>query len=83
MTAGPITGAPRTFALVRDEDVTGMSGTGTVAHGVQFADGTTVIRWVGERPSTVIWEDVEHAAFIHGHGGKTRIVWIAEEPTDG
>ena len=70
---------PRPFALCRDQDVTGVSGTGTVAHGVQFADGTTVLRWMGASPSTVVWGSLDDAMKVHGHDGKTRLVWLAAE----
>jgi hypothetical protein len=69
-------GAPRLFALVRDEDVTGISGTGVVAHGVQWPDGTVTIRWcAGEHHSTVVWDSLEAVEKIHGHGGATTIEW--------
>ena len=68
---------PMPFALYREQDVTGVSGSGTVAHGVQFADGTVVLRWLGRNPSTVIWESLEAAMSVHGHDGRTRVVWLA------
>lgn len=70
---------PRPFALYRHQDVTGVSGTGSVAHGVQFADRTVVIRWLGEHPSTVVWASLDDAMKIHGHDGSTRVVWLAAE----
>jgi hypothetical protein len=69
---------PRTFALVRDHDVTGVSGTGSVADGVQWPDGTVSVRWVGPHPSTVFWNSLDDALAVHGHGGHTRIVWDDE-----
>lgn len=66
----------RRFALVRDVDVTGTSGTGVVALGVMFPDGHAVMRWVvGEYRSTVTWESVDAIEAIHGHKGCTRLVW--------
>jgi len=68
--------APRVFHLERDEDDSGISGTGTVAEGVEFSDGTSVIRWiVGDHRSTVVWDSIESVEAIHGHGGATRLVW--------
>ena len=61
----------RTFELVRDVDVSGVSGTGAVAEG----DGTVVLRWRGENPSTVVWPDLSAAVRIHGHDGATRVQW--------
>ena len=45
----------RTFELHRDRDVSGVSGVGVVADGVAFPDGLSVVRWRGERQSTVVW----------------------------
>lgn len=67
----------RAFILQRDEDETGVSGTGVVAEGVEFSDGKVSIRWiVGEFRSTVVWDSIEAVEAIHGHGGKTRIEWL-------
>lgn len=68
---------PQPFGLYRHQDVTGVSGSGTVAYGVQFADGTVVIRWLGENPSTVVWASLDAAMRVHGHDGRTRVVWLA------
>jgi hypothetical protein len=66
----------RTFWMIRDEDVTGVSGTGVVAQGVEFDDKTVVIRWFGEDRSTVVWDSVEAAQRIHGHDGRTRFEFL-------
>lgn len=67
------------FTLVRREDVTGVSGTGVVAEGVLFGDGSAVTRWLsGPYHSTVIWpapNAFEAINKIHGHDGKTVIEW--------
>ncbi len=67
----------KTFELHRDQDITGISGTGVVAEGVEFSDGTVSIRWLsGEFHSTVHWDQGMTAVkAIHGHGGATRVVW--------
>src|SRR5690606_1601983 len=51
----------RTFQLQRDQDISGVSGTGNVADGAQFPDGTVALRWRGERASTVIWDSLDDA----------------------
>jgi hypothetical protein len=66
---------PRRFHLQRHHDVTGASGTGRVADGVLWLDGTATLRWRGDRASTVNWDRIEDAEAIHGHGGHTVIVW--------
>ncbi|MFC8267825.1 hypothetical protein ACFUIZ_19140 [Streptomyces cinereoruber] len=72
--------ASRRFRLQRHTDVTGVSGTGVVADGVLWPDGTASIRWRGDRPSAVFWDDIAHAEAVHGHGGATEIVWDDPEP---
>lgn len=69
-------GKMRRFVLDRIEDPTGMSGTGVVAEGVRFTDGTAVLRWITTLTSTAIYDTVDELIHIHGHGGTTQIVWI-------
>jgi hypothetical protein len=64
----------RTFHLNRVEDETGVSGTGIVAQGVVFDDGTCVLRWLTATPGTTVFADIEALKAVHGHGGKTQIV---------
>jgi hypothetical protein len=71
----------RNFILQRHEDVSGISGVGVVAFGCVFPDGTTVIRWsTAPHASTVIWDDLEMAIAVHGHGGATEFVFLDESP---
>lgn len=71
----------RRFQLHRQVDVTGVSGVGLVADGVLWPDGTASIRWRGERPSIVHWQNgMTDVDAIHGHGGHTQIVWLDREP---
>lgn len=65
----------RRFTLERQEDETGVSGTGSVAEGVQFSDGRCVMRWNGQLSSIAIYNNVEDLIAIHGHGGKTKVEW--------
>lgn len=69
----------RSFTLRRDVDHTGVSGTGTVADGVEFPDGTVAVRWRGEHVSTVVWASLADALHVHGHGGATHVVWATTE----
>lgn len=68
---------PDAFVLQRDEDVTGVSGTGVVAEGVEFTDGTVALRWTSEWPTSVVFHDrgMESVRHVHGHDGRTRIIW--------
>ena len=65
----------RIFELVRHEDVTGLSGTGVIAEGVAFTDGTVVLRWVTEHRSTAIWPSIAAVEAVHGHQGMTEVHW--------
>lgn len=71
---------PRRFVLRRHEDETGVSGTGDVAWGVSFPDGTCVTRWcVTEIRQTCVWLSLEDVNAVHGHNGKTEFVWLDED----
>lgn len=78
--AGPhLVSWPQTFILFRDEDVSGVSGIGKVAEGVVFSDDKVALRWVaGDHRSTVIWDSLESVEKIHGHDGRTRIIFDQE-----
>lgn len=66
----------RRFYLNRDEDVTGVSGTGVVAEGVEWDDGKVCLHWHGKQRSTVVWDDIDAVVVVHGHDGATRLVWV-------
>jgi hypothetical protein len=66
----------RRFELLRDIDVSGVSGTGLVAWGVQFPDGKVATRWNGEIAQTCVWDCIEDVEAIHGHNGATRVKWL-------
>lgn len=68
------------FVLHRDSDPTGISGTGLVAEGCEFEDGTVVLRWAGETPTTVIHVNMASVRRLHLHGGATRIVYQQPVP---
>lgn len=72
----------RRFYLERIEDPTGVSGTGVVAHGVEFGDGSCVLRWLTAFRSTVFYDSIEHVRHIHGHGGSTRVVLLDDVVVD-
>lgn len=61
------------FELHRLEDVSGISGTGIVAQGVVFDDGTCVLRWLTEYRSVAFYENLVTLEKIHLHEGRTRI----------
>ena len=68
--------------MVRNVDVTGASGTGLVAEGVQFPNGRVVICWLTARSSIVVWDSIEDAIAIHGHDGATEFYWLGSAGGD-
>lgn len=66
----------RTFTLQRTVDISGVSGTGVVAEGVEFSDGTAALRWRSGLASTAVYASVEDLVAIHGHHGATTVVWL-------
>jgi hypothetical protein len=68
----------RLFELHRDEDETGVSGVGIVAEGAQFGNGRVALCWLTEHTSVGVYDTMADLEVIHGHGGKTRVVWLDE-----
>ena len=69
----------RRFHLVRDEDLSGVSGTGIVAEGVEFENGKVAICWTTKYHIISAIDNMHTLDRVHGHGGKSRIVWIDAE----
>lgn len=73
---------PRLFVLRRHVDVSGISGTGSVADGVEWPDGTASVRWRGEHPSIVFWDRGRTSVeLVHGHGGATEVLFADQDAT--
>jgi hypothetical protein len=71
----------RRFHLHRDIDTSGVSGTGTVAEGVIFSCGWVALTWVVECygfTGIATYPTIETVETIHGHQGKTKIVYLDE-----
>jgi hypothetical protein len=60
--------------MIRDVDVSGVSGTGHVAEVAVFSDGQTAVHWLGDFPTTTPHVSMKSVEHIHGHGGATRFV---------
>jgi len=65
----------RLFQLVRTEDVSGVSGTGIVAEGVEFGESTCVLYW-RNYGSIGIYDCIEQLIKIHGHDGRATVQWL-------
>lgn len=69
-----------TFVLRRHEDVSGTSGTGVVAEGVVFTDGSCALHWVTKLTSWAVYASVEEMEAIHGHDGRTVVEYAEARP---
>jgi hypothetical protein len=65
----------RNFKLARAVDETGVSGTGNVAEGTIFSSGQVVIKWLTATSSIGFYDNIQALEAIHGHGGKTVVVY--------
>lgn len=61
------------FVLEREDDETGISGTGIIAEGIIWSDGTVAYRWLTDIATTTIADNIETIKHLHGHDGKTKI----------
>jgi hypothetical protein len=76
---GDARGKPRFFVLFRNEDVSGVSGTGVVAEGCVFSNGRVVLQWLSNGlESIAIHDSLESLERVHGHGGRTHIMFLDE-----
>lgn len=66
----------RRFVLERTEDVSGMSGTGLVAEGIEFSNGQVAMTWLSSHTSITFHHNIKEVETIHGHCGRTTVVWI-------
>jgi hypothetical protein len=62
------------FYLKRNEDESGVSGTGIVAQGVQLPSGHCVLEWLTFTSSIAIYKSLNDVIEIHGHNGKTEVI---------
>jgi hypothetical protein len=68
----------RRFQLHRHIDETGVSGTGVVAEGVEFTSGMIAMTWYSPHRAVNVYESIKTVDELHGHSGKTQIVWLDE-----
>lgn len=71
----------RTFRLHRKSDLSGMSGTGVVAEGVEFHDGQCTLSWFGRYHSVEVWPSLPDLLAVHGHGDlhTSEVVFVVDE----
>jgi hypothetical protein len=68
------------FSLYREQDQSGVSGTGTVAYGIKFPEpnGRVVLGWVPahDRTSVAVYDSMDVVKNVHGHGGSTKLIQL-------
>jgi hypothetical protein len=69
----------RRFVLVRDTDVTGISGQGVVVWGIEFPDGRVSYRWNTTTATSCDADSMADVVRVHGHNGATRVEWVDTE----
>jgi hypothetical protein len=72
-------GKIKKFYLWREQDESGVSGTGRVAEGVVFSNGWVAMNWLTSWGSVGFYPSIHQLLSIHGHGDKTKIVYEHEE----
>lgn len=68
----------RQFVLDRKEDISGQSGTGICAVGIEFPDETCAMAWLTAVNSVAIYSTPSAVERIHSHGGSTQFVYTTE-----
>lgn len=53
------------------------SGIGIVAEGIQFSDGTAVLRWSAAVRYTIVWDTIADVEAMPGHH---ELVWLDARP---
>lgn len=72
------------FKMIRQEDVSGVSGTGPVLEGIVFSTGQCVVHWLTPAPSgcIAVWacfEDFEKVHISSHPENRTLIQWYHDE----
>ena len=62
------------FYMLRHEDISGNSGTGVVAEGIIFDDGTGAMTWLSSIKTVTTFWKISDIKKMHGHEGKTEII---------
>lgn len=73
-------GKIRKFYLWREADESGVSGTGRVAEGVIFSNGWVGMNWLTRWGSLAFYTTIHDCMNVHGHQGKTKVVYEDCEP---
>lgn len=64
----------RKFYLLRNEDLHGHSGLGTVAEGVIFDNGLVALTWLSEWETLTTFRNIQAVKRLHSHEGRTEVI---------
>lgn len=67
------------FKMIRNDDESGISGTGVVLQGVLWPDGHVDMQWISDTPSEVrfnSWKEFKHIHIDMHPVNNTEIVWF-------
>lgn len=67
---------PKRFLLIRKEDLSGISGTGVVASGIEFQNGRVAMCWLTKSYAVGVYDNIRAVEEIHGHEGRTSVIWV-------
>lgn len=63
------------FYLIREKDVSGVSGVGVVAIGVVWPSEKVTIEWiVSDIESQTTYDNIDELIRVHGHEGSTHVM---------
>lgn len=70
--------AMRRWLMIREEDISGVSGIGIVAEGVEFSNGWVAVTWDSRYTSVTVYSSISVAQTVHSHKGQheTKVVFI-------
>lgn len=66
----------RRFYLMRKKDISGVSGTGKVAEGVEFENGMCALSFSSSYPHANVYANMRAVHEVHGHHGNTDVVFV-------
>lgn len=69
----------RRFYLIRNDDKTGVSGTGRVLEGVLTVSGRVIVEWIAPYDTIGIYDSLEHFVALHLQlPHQSEMVWLDE-----
>lgn len=69
----------RRFYLLRHRDVSGVSGEGKVAEGVEFENGMCALSFSSSYQHANVYTNMRAVREVHGHEGATEVVFVDGE----